>query len=155
MPDEIICPCSIRPFAFGDADAVREIFRESPEAGALTPDCSALSKEWSGPLALVSESGGELTGFLMGRELADEAELFNFAVKPKYRRQGHGAALISAALAGMRSRGAKNVFLEVRESNLRAISFYEAFGFSKIGYRKSYYRSPDEAAITMGRKLGD
>jgi ribosomal-protein-alanine N-acetyltransferase len=155
VPDETIRPCRIRPFALGDADAVREIFRESPQAGALTSDSYERSPEWSGPLALVSESGGELTGFLMGREVADEAEVFTFAVAQKYRRQGHGATLISAAIAGMRSRGVKNVFLEVRESNLGAIAFYEALGFSKIGYRKDYYRSPGEAAITMGRKLGD
>jgi ribosomal-protein-alanine N-acetyltransferase len=91
----------------------------------------------------------------MGREAVDEAEVFTFAVAPKYRRKGHGAALISAAIEGMRLRGVKRVFLEVRESNLGAIAFYEAFGFSKIGYRKNYYRFPDEAAISMGRGLGD
>lgn len=155
MPDESKRPCLIRPFAIGDADAVREIFRQSPQAGALTKDSYERLPEWSGPLALVSESAGEVTGFLMGREVADEAEVFTFAVAPKYRRQGHGAVLISAAIDGIRSRGIKNLFLEVRESNLGAIAFYEKFGFSKIGYRKIYYRDPEEPAITMGKKLGD
>jgi [ribosomal protein S18]-alanine N-acetyltransferase len=154
VPDETKIPCHVRPFALGDADAVREIFRESPQAGALTKDSYERLPEWSGPLALVSESAGEVTGFLMGREVADEAEVFTLAVAPKYRRQGHGAALVSAAIDGLRSRGVKNLFLEVRESNLGAIAFYERFGFSKIGYRKVYYRYPDEAAITMGKKLG-
>ena len=155
MPDETKCPCRIRPFALGDAGAVREIFRQSPQAGALTKDSYERLPEWSGPLALVSESGGEVTGFLMGREVADEAEVFTFAVAPKYRRQGHGAALISAAIDGIRSRGIKNLFLEVRESNLGAIAFYERLGFSRIGRRKVYYRDPEEAAITMGKRLGD
>jgi [ribosomal protein S18]-alanine N-acetyltransferase len=155
VPDETKRPCRIRPFALGDADAVREIFRESPQAGALAKDSYERSPEWNGPLALVSESGGEITGFLMGREVADEAEVFTFAVAPKYRRQGHGGALVSAAIDGSRSRGVKNLFLEVRESNLGAIAFYERLGFSKIGYRKVYYRDPEEAAITMGKKLWD
>jgi ribosomal-protein-alanine acetyltransferase len=155
VSDEAKRPCRIRPFALGDADAVREILRESPHAGALEKDSYERSPEWSGPLALVSESGGEVTGFLMGREVADEAEVFTFAVAPKYRRQGHGGALVSAAFDGSRSRGVKNLFLEVRESNLGAIAFYERFGFSKMGYRKGYYRDPEEAAITMGKKLGD
>jgi [ribosomal protein S18]-alanine N-acetyltransferase len=153
--DETKRPCRIRPFALGDADAVREIFRQSPQAGALTKDSYERVPEWNGPLALVCESAGEITGFLMGREVADEAEVFTFAVAPKYRRQGHGCALVSAAMEGMRSRGIKNLFLEVRESNLGAIAFYEKFGFAKIGQRKSYYRDPEEAAITMGKKLGD
>jgi ribosomal-protein-alanine acetyltransferase len=155
VPDENKRPCRIRPFALEDADAVREIFRESPQAGALTKDSYERLPEWSGPLALVSESGGEVTGFLMGREVADEAEVFTFGVAPRYRRQGHGSALVSAAIDGSRSRGVKNLFLEVRESNLGAIAFYERFGFLKIGYRKIYYRDPEEAAITMGKKLGD
>lgn len=91
----------------------------------------------------------------MGREVADEAEIFNLAVAPQYRRQGHGAALVTAALEGMRSRGIQNVFLEVRESNLGAIAFYEKLGFLKNGRRKEYYRFPDEAAITMARKFTD
>jgi ribosomal-protein-alanine N-acetyltransferase len=155
VPDETKRPCLVRPFSIGDADAVRDIFKESPQAGALTKDSYERLPEWSGPLALVSVREGEITGFLMGREVADEAEVFTFAVMPKYRRQGHGAALISAAIVGIRSRGIKNLFLEVRESNLGAIAFYERFGFSKIGYRKIYYRDPEEAAITMGKKLGD
>ena len=153
VPDETKLSCCIRPFALGDADAVREIFRQSPQAGALTKDSYERLPEWRGPLALVAERGGEITGFLMGREVADEAEIFTFAVVPKHRRQGHGAALVSAAIEGMRSRGIKNLFLEVRESNLGAIAFYERFGFAKIGYRKIYYRDPEEAAITMGKKL--
>jgi ribosomal-protein-alanine acetyltransferase len=155
VPDETKRPCHVRPFALGDGDAVREIFRQSPQAGALTKDSYERLPEWDGPLALVSESAGEVTGFLMGREVADEAEVFTFAVKPKYRRQGHGGALISAVIDGLRSRGVKNLFLEVRESNFGAIAFYETFGFSKIGCRKVYYRDPEEAAITMGKKLGD
>jgi ribosomal-protein-alanine acetyltransferase len=155
VADETKRPCLIRPFASGDGDAVREIFRVSPQAGALTEDSYERLPEWSGPLALVIESGGEITGFLVGRVVADEAEVFTFAIAPRYRRQGHGSALVSAAIEGLRSRGVKNLFLEVRESNLRAIAFYERLGFSKIGYRKVYYRFPDEAAVIMGKKLGD
>jgi [ribosomal protein S18]-alanine N-acetyltransferase len=155
VSDETKRPCLIRPFSIADADAVREIFRASPQAGALTKDSYERSPEWSGPLALVSVCAGEVTGFLVGREVVDEAEVFAFAVTPKYRRQGHGGALVSAAIDGMRSRGVKNLFLEVRESNLGAIAFYERIGFSRIGRRKVYYKDPEEAAITMGKKLRD
>ena len=74
MPDETELPCHVRRFTLGDGDAVREIFRESPQAGALTKDSYERLPEWSGPLALVSVSRGEVTGLLMGREVADEAE---------------------------------------------------------------------------------
>jgi [ribosomal protein S18]-alanine N-acetyltransferase len=145
--------CNVRRFARDDANAVREIFKQSPHAGALTKDSYERLPEWTGPLALVSERTGEVTGFFIGREAANEAEVLNLAVMPKYRRQGDGGALVSAALEEMRSRGVHSVFLEVRESNLGAIAFYKSFGFSKIGRRKIYYRDPEEAAITMEKKL--
>ena len=147
--------CTVRRFEPGDADAVRNIFKHSPQAGALTEDFHERSPEWVGPLALVSERAGEVTGFFIGREAANEAEVLNLAILPKYRRQGHAGALLLAALEEMRSRGAQSVFLEVRESNLGAIAFYESFGFSKIGRRKIYYRDPEESAITMEKKLTD
>ncbi len=145
--------CTVRRLEPGDANAVREIFKQSPQAGVLAKDSYERSPEWAGPLALVSERAGEVTGFFIGREAANEAEVLNLAVMPKYRRQGDGGALVSAALEEMRSRDVHSVFLEVRESNLGAIAFYESFGFSKIGRRKVYYRDPEEAAITMEKKL--
>jgi [ribosomal protein S18]-alanine N-acetyltransferase len=145
--------CLVRPFDSNDASFVREIFQNSPQAGAFAPDSSEQPSGFAGPLALVSESQGEVTGFLLGREVADEAEIFNLAVAPHYRRQGHAAALVTSALEGMSSRGIQRVFLEVRESNFGAISFYEKLGFIKNGRRKGYYRHPDEAAITMEKKL--
>ncbi len=143
----------VRAFVPGDAIAVSEIFAQSPQTGAFTQDSYERLPEWSGPLALVSELAGEVAGFLMGREVADEAEIFTLAVTPRYRRQGHGSVLISAAMRGLRSRGVRSVFLEVRESNAPAIAFYEKHGFAKMGVRKGYYRDPDEAAVTMVRKL--
>jgi [ribosomal protein S18]-alanine N-acetyltransferase len=145
--------CTVRRFEPRDSNAVRDIFKQSPQAGALTKDSYERLPDWAGLLALVSERAGEVTGFLIGREAANEAEVLNLAVMPKYRRQGDGGALVSTALEEMRSRGVHSVFLEVRESDLGAIAFYESFGFSKIGRRKIYYRDPEEAAITMEKKI--
>jgi len=110
-------------------------------------------RQQRGPSQRAAERAGEVTGFFIGREAANEAEVLNLAVMPKFRRQGDGRALLSAALEEIRSRGVQSVFLEVRESNLGAIAFYESFGFSKIGRRKIYYQDPEEAAINMEKKL--
>ena len=40
--------------------------------------------------------------------------------------------------------------LEVRETNARAIQFYTLMGFNKIGIRKDYYGS-SENALLMGK----
>ena len=38
-----------------------------------------------------------------------------------------------------RQQGAMMIYLEVRESNARAISLYEKMNFAQIGTRKDYY----------------
>ncbi len=41
------------------------------------------------------------------------------------------------------------VFLEVRESNAGAITFYRGLGFQEVGTRREYYQDPKEAATVM------
>lgn len=43
----------------------------------------------------------------------------------------------------------KYVTLEVRESNIAAISLYEKNGFKSIGTRKGYYQDNNENALIM------
>ncbi len=46
-------------------------------------------------------------------------------------------------------RGAVEVTLEVRKSNLAAQALYRQFGFDKVGRRKRYYRDTGEDALLM------
>ena len=50
-----------------------------------------------------------------------------------------------------RARGAVSVWLEVRESNVRARAIYERYGFSVLGRRPGYYPAPQgrEDALLM------
>jgi len=144
---------TIRAFRPTDAAALTSILRDAPEAANWT---QTSYREWMnspGAVAYVSAGNGTVTGFIIGRQVADEAEVLNLAVAPLARRRGEGAALLQAALGEFRARGASRVFLEVRESNSVAIAFYEKNAFSKSGRRAGYYRDPDEAAVVMERKL--
>jgi [ribosomal protein S18]-alanine N-acetyltransferase len=144
---------AIRPFRPADAVAVTRILQGAPEAANWSGQSFGEAVNWSGGLALVSEAEGEITGFLIGRQVGDEAEILNLGVKAARRRKGEGTALLMAALEEFQSRGVSRVFLEVRESNEAGIAFYGKHGFSKAGLRPSYYRDPAEAAILMEKKL--
>lgn len=144
---------NVRRFRAEDADAVKKIVGESPEAANWSRDSYAKFEEDDGVLALVIETEGEIRGFLVGRRVEDEAEVLNLAVGMDHRRRGEGTVLLAAALYEFGLGGAKSVYLEVRESNTGAIAFYEKQRFEKTGRRKGYYREPDEAAVTMVRKL--
>ncbi len=144
---------TIRPFRPADAVAVTRILQGAPEAANWSVKSFGEAVSWSGGLTLVSEVEGEITGFLAGRQVGDEAEILNLGVRTARRRRGEGTALLMAALDKFRLRGVSRVFLEVRESNEGGIAFYAKHGFSKTGLRPAYYRDPLEAAVLMERKL--
>lgn len=136
-----------------DAGAVAEILRKSPEAVFWAEASVREVLEWSGVLGLASEVRGEVAGFLIARQVKEEAEVLNLAVAPEKRRKGEGGALLRAAVAEFCKRGVRRVFLEVRESNATGIAFYHKHSFSQAGRREGYYREPVEAAIVMDIKV--
>ena len=144
---------AIRAFRPEDAGAAAAILRRSAEA-VFWPEASVREVlEWQGILSLASEVGGEITGFLIGRQVKEEAEVLNLAVMPEKRRRGAGGALLRAAVVEFRKRGVTRAFLEVRESNAAGIAFYRKHSFSEVGRREGYYQDPVEAAIVMEIRL--
>jgi ribosomal-protein-alanine N-acetyltransferase len=143
---------AVRP---DDAPNLAEILRCSPETVNWLPDAADISAAVSGGFLLVSESAQEVTGFLLARRAADEAEILNLAVHPANRRTGTATALLLAAFERFRAGHATRIFLEVRESNAPAIAFYRKHAFRQVGRRPNYYRQPDEAALILERSLNE
>lgn len=83
--------------------------------------------------------GGDLVGFSVVMQVIDEAHLLNIGVCRRYQGQGYGARLLRHAMERSRLGGARQLFLEVRPSNERAVDLYRHFGFNQIGLRKGYY----------------
>ena len=79
----------------------------------------------------------------------DEASVTNVAVLPCFRKKGYGEALVEAAKQKAKVAGAECIFLEVRQSNVPAISLYKKLGFEELGIRKKFYEHPIEDAIIM------
>lgn len=103
--------------------------------------------------AWVAELGGEVVGYAVGWIVADEAELANIAVAAAVRRRGLATQLLRVLESDIARRGARRLYLEVRESNRPARAFYRRHGFDVVGRRRGYYRAPREDALTMAREL--
>jgi ribosomal-protein-alanine N-acetyltransferase len=143
----------IRRFDARDAAAVGEILASSPEAAAWSVN-SLERLNLRGELGwVIEDDNGKIAGFLVVRSVVAEAELLNLCVAPERRRVGLAEALLNEAVAELRRARVDRLFLEVRESNTPAISFYEKHQFRKTGRRPAYYRNPDEAAVLMMREL--
>jgi len=144
---------SVRNFLPEDVEAVLAIAAHAPTAANWSKESYLSFAREEGSLFFVLEMNSQIQGFLVGRLSADQAELLNLAVTAAHRRKGAGKTLLAHALREWLSRGAKAVYLEVRESNTGAIAFYEKHGFTAAGRRKGYYHEPDEPALTLVRKL--
>jgi [ribosomal protein S18]-alanine N-acetyltransferase len=101
-----------------------------------------------------AEVGAEVAGFLVARRLSSELEILNFAVESEWRRCGIGAALLTEALQWAQTFQATQAILEVRESNLAALRFYERHKFEVVGRRPRYYTAPVEDALLLTAPLG-
>jgi len=81
---------TIRAFRKTDAAAATEILKGSLEAAQWTEWGVSELLGWSGVVALVSEDGRKVSGFIVGRQAGEEAEILNLAVTPANRRKDRG-----------------------------------------------------------------
>lgn len=94
-----------------------------------------------------------LMGYIGSQTVMDETDIMNVAVSPQYRKQGVATALIESLCNVLKDKGVKKLSLEVRQSNMNAISLYQKLGFVQIGQRKNYYRNPKEDALILQKEI--
>jgi ribosomal-protein-alanine N-acetyltransferase len=92
-----------------------------------------------------------VAGFCAFWLVFDEIHINNLAMRPRFRGQGIGTALLHQVLAHARRLGAKRATLEVRASNAEARRLYERLGFYVAGTRRNYYTNPVEDALILWR----
>ena len=80
--------------------------------------------------------------------VVDELHLLNITVASAFRRQGYAHYLLDNAGEFARQNHFEKLFLEVRASNMPALSLYRQYGFQEIGQRPGYYPHPTEERET-------
>lgn len=89
----------------------------------------------------------EVLAYLLVMDSIDCYEILKIAVDNNYRRMGHAKSLLEEIV--IKEKVKKDIFLEVRESNIAAINFYKKNRFNQISIRKNYYKDNNENAIIM------
>jgi ribosomal-protein-alanine N-acetyltransferase len=98
----------------------------------------------------------ELLGYFLAMHGVEEMHLLNITVAPAHQGQGWGHMMLDALSLMSRHAGAQWLWLEVRQSNQRALQVYVRYGFKQISIRKNYYpagRQQREHAVVMSLKL--
>ncbi len=101
-------------------------------------------------MTLIAECNGETAGFINVSVVFPEADINTVAVLPLFRRKGIADILLSGVFSELSE--VEDFHLEVRESNIPAISLYKKNGFETDGIRKNFYSSPSENAILMTKR---
>ena len=84
----------------------------------------------------------KVCGYLIVLDSIDVYEILAIATVEEYRNKGIAQELLDKIKT-------KDIFLEVRKSNEKAINFYKKNNFKQISIRKGYYSDPTEDAIIM------
>ena len=79
--------------------------------------------------------------------IVEEAHITLLGIHPEYRRRGLGKLLLFLLLEDAVSRKLERATLEVKATNIIAISLYQKYGFREAGRRKNYYPTGEDALI--------
>ena len=101
---------------------------------------------------LVAVEDDRVAGYVGSQSVQGEADMMNVAVRPDYRRRGIAQGLVTHLVAQLAEKKVHSLALEVRASNVPAISLYEKLGFAQVGRRPNYYRNPKEDALILKKE---
>lgn len=143
----------IRPMKHEDLAHVSDIERRSydfPWSHGVFRDCLL-----AGYQCVVLERDGEITGYGILSVAAGEAHILNLCIEPAYRSYGYGERLLDEILFRARTSSVREIFLEVRPSNVHALALYKKKGFYLVANRPAYYQAREgrEDAAVYAKKL--
>lgn len=95
----------------------------------------------------------QIIAYAFLRRVADELHILKIAVTPARREEGVATWILHRCFAIGAQQGADSVHLEVRPSNVPAVTLYEKLGFKVIGRRPNYYMDSREDALMMIKNL--
>ncbi|MDH3351165.1 MAG: ribosomal protein S18-alanine N-acetyltransferase [Gammaproteobacteria bacterium] len=136
-----------------DLQHVSDIERRSydfPWSHGVFRDCLL-----AGYQCVVLERDGEVAGYSILSVAAGEAHILNLCIEPSYRSHGYGEKLLDEILFRARTAAVREVFLEVRPTNIHALALYKKKGFHQVANRPAYYQARDgrEDAAVLAKKL--
>lgn len=151
-PVEDPWPFTIRRMGAEDVERVVDIekdgFKHPWSADLLRRE---LHHDWSTSLVAVERGAGteRVVAFIVFWLVHDEVHVLNVAVAADARRRGLARFLMNEAAERGRRASAKLATLEVRRSNVAALTLYRLLGYREVGVRPNYYVDEGEDAIVM------
>lgn len=100
---------------------------------------------WVIELSINNEEGYRVVGFSDYWHTFDSATICQIAIHPYLQRKQLGSALMDEIYNDCYAKKVKNITLEVRVSNEKAINFYKKHGFKIETIKPRYYDNGEDA----------
>jgi [ribosomal protein S18]-alanine N-acetyltransferase len=144
-------PLLVIPFEEKDLTAILRLEAENPFAWSHRQWLDGLAQPNGWQWLACCRQSGDVLGYICGRSVLDEAEVFKLAVAAASRRRGVATLLLAHTCRELKHAGIKKCYLELRISNTAARALYARMGFSPHGIRKDYYGANDDALLMLKR----
>lgn len=96
---------------------------------------------------LVAEIDRDLIGFVIGIVQRKEGHILAIAIRDGYKKQGIGTYLMKKLIKVYEKNGIFRLKLEVRASNIAALTMYKNLGFKITNRLKNYYENGEDGFL--------
>ena len=130
--------------------AIEAVAHRAPWGRDILSDCVFVGYDCR-VVEVENDKGAELAGYVISRYDDTICHVLNLCMAPAFQGKGFGRYLLQNVIDAPAKPEAKIVILEVRPSNIIALSLYQKMGFQQLGIKQGYYN--DEQGIEDGLVL--
>lgn len=102
---------------------------------------------------LVAEKERVVIGFVIGIIQKKEGHILVIAIRDDYKKKGIGTFLMKKLIDIYKKKGITQLKLEVRASNVAALSMYKNLGFKITNRLKHYYENGEDGFLLRRENL--
>lgn len=132
----------------GHFATIQEIENESFEFPWSPEEFEKILRE-KNCFGIVAVEDEKVLGYAIFLIYRSRLHILSFAVHPRCRLEGVGAAMVGRLKNRLSSQRRTRILLEVRETNLAAQMFFRKQGFRAVSVLRDYYEDTTEDAYVM------
>jgi ribosomal-protein-alanine N-acetyltransferase len=89
----------------------------------------------------------KVVGYGVLKKEKEKALIFSLAVLPEMQNKGIGKEILKKMIELAKRQNFKKVYLHTKETNFKAIAFYQKFNFNIIKLEKNFYSTGENAYL--------
>jgi ribosomal-protein-alanine N-acetyltransferase len=96
---------------------------------------------------LIAKNKEKVLGYGILKKEPNKGLIFSLAVLPEMQNRGIGKEIMKRLIEIAKKENLKKIYLHTRETNFKAIAFYQKFGFNIIKLKENYYSTGENAYL--------